>query len=1366
MRELSPSSTRVARLLLTLSTGALWGLITVWLLFVLAWGVLHGWIVPRIAEYRPALETQATQALGVPVRIGDIVAQSSGLIPSFELRDVVLLDQRGQEALRLTRVLAAVSPRSLLNLGFEQLHIDRPALDVRRTADGRILVAGLDLSKGAEGDGRGADWLFSQTELVIRQGALRWTDELRSAPPLALTEVDMVVRNSRRRHALRLDATPPPDWGDRFTLVAQFRQPLLSARRGQWQNWVGQVYGRFDRVDVSQLRRHADLGPQVYQGRGALRVWADIHRAALTGATVDLALSEVLVRLDTQLPPLGLRSVQGRLGGRRLADGFELQTEGLQFDTQAGVHWPGGQVFLSYSQGQDPLASRGELRADRLDLTALSQVATQLPLGTATHAALQAYAPAGLVESIQARWQGPVGAWTSYEARGRASGLSLASQPRPGGAGIPGVRGVTLDFDLNQSGGKASLQMARGALDFPGVFDEPVMALDRLSADVAWQTAGDRLAVQVKQLRFAGADAEGEAQAQWHTGDAGRGRGRFPGHLDLQGQLSRADGTRVYRYLPATIPRAVRDYVQDAVSQGRASQVRFRVKGDLLDFPFEDPRQGEFRIAARLHDVNYAFAPRSILPREAPDWFALTRLSGELVFERNGMQLNDVRAGFSTLPGATLTAGQARIPDLSRSTTVLVQADARGPAPEFIAMVEATPIGTWVDHALARTRSSGPLDLRLRLNLPIMAIERSKVQGSVTLAGNELQIAPEVPALTRVRGVVAFNEAGFSVSGVQARMLGGDIRLDGGLKPAAQTGEGEPRLSFKAQGVATAEGLRQAQELGFVSRLAQRASGATPYQVQFGLRRGVPELSVTSSLQGLALTLPPPFAKAADAVLPLRYENAVLRSIPLDGRQPADVALGDQLLIEVGRVASGAWVRDLSGPGARVVRGGLAIGPRAGDDFPTPQSGVVANIQLPAVDLDAWEAVLTDVAGAAVVQVATGGVDAQGADYLPTTVALQATDLTVAGRRLHDVVLGSSREGSTWRANVDARELNGYLDYRPATAVGASRVFARLSRLTLPQSAVADVETLLDSQATAIPALDVVVDNFELRGKRLGRLEIDAINRNAASRDGPAEWRLRHLGLTVPEARFVATGNWAVLQDQPRRRTVMNFKLDMGDAGELLARLGMKDVVRRGKGTMQGQVSWLGSPLALDYASLDGHLAAQVDNGQFLKADPGLAKLLGVLNLQTLPRRLTLDFRDVFSEGFAFDFVRGDVQIERGMAATNNLQMKGVNAVVLMDGKADLARETQDLRAVVVPEINAGTASLVATAINPAIGVGTFLAQLFLRRPLMQATTEEFHIDGTWADPHVTRMARRVPETMSDAAAPPAAPASTAGATP
>lgn len=141
-----------------------------------------------------------------------------------------------------------------------------------------------------------------------------------------------------------------------------------------------------------------------------------------------------------------------------------------------------------------------------------------------------------------------------------------------------------------------------------------------------------------------------------------------------------------------------------------------------------------------------------------------------------------------------------------------------------------------------------------------------------------------------------------------------------------------------------------------------------------------------------------------------------------------------------------------------------------------------------------------------------------------------------------------------------------------------------------------------------------------------------------------------------------------------------------------------------------------------------------------------MAKLLGVLSLQALPRRLLLDFRDVFSAGFAFDTIRGDVAIQHGIAATQNLQMKGVNAVVQMEGTSDIARETQNLRVLILPEVDAGTASLLAgLALNPAIGLSTFIAQLVLKQPLSRANTQEFSIDGTWADPKVTKLNSTAP---------------------
>ncbi|HEX7890369.1 MAG TPA: YhdP family protein [Ramlibacter sp.] len=1367
MNATPPNPSRTLRLFAAAAKWSLWLLLAASLLLSLAWGALHGFIVPRIGDLRPALEIRASQVLGVPVRIGAISARSEGVFPSFTLENVVLLDPQGREALKLPLVIGALSPRSLWNLGFEQLYIDRPRLDIRRARDGRIFVAGLDFSRSSGDEGRAADWFFGQKEFVIQGGAIQWTDELRGAPPLALDDVRFVARNGARRHQLRIDATPPAEWGQRFSLSGVFRQPLLSTHPGRWQQWDGQIHADFAAVDLSALRRQANLGIEIAQGRGRLRAWADVAQGQVVGGTADVVLQDVNATLGPQLQPLALQSVSGRVGGRRLAGGFEFHTQDLQFLTQEGLRWPGGNVAVTWTGAEGTRPAQGELRADRLDLGALSQIATRLPLGAATHEALQAWRPQGLVETVQARWQGPLDALQKYEARGRARQLEVASRPHPEGhAGVPGVRGADIDFDLNQGGGKAKLAIQQGALDFPGVFEEPVLPLDTLAADVQWQVNGADLSVNVANLKFSNADAQGEAQASWRTADArtAPGGARFPGVLDLQGTLSRADGTRVWRYLPNGVPKQAREYVHSAVLAGTAPNTKFRVKGDLRGFPFPDNHGGEFLVSAPVRDVTYAYVPRSLQPEGQAPWPALSNVDGELVFQGAGMQIRNVKG---RVQGAARlqVAADARIPDFHHSQ-VEVQGRIKGPVADSLAVVNGSPVTAMLNGALARTTATGNADVDLRLVLPLADLQRSQVQGAVTLAGNDVQVSPASPVLARARGSVQFSEKGFQLAGVQARALGGDVRLDGGTR-AGVNGEAAT-VHLRGQGTVTADGLRQAQELGFVSRLARDFQGSTSYNLALAFRRGTPEIQVTSSLQGLAIQLPAPLNKPAESALPLRYETALTRESLAPGAR-----LQELLTVELGRVASVNYVRDLSTPEPHVVRGSIAVGLAPGESVTLPDEGVMANVLLGTFNIDHWEDALTRVAGdatpatapaAAPAATATRNENSPAMGYMPTLIAVRAKELSVEGRTLHNVVLGGSREGRFWRANVDAEELNGYIEYRQPPSTGAGRVHARLARLSIAAAAATEVEQLLEQQPVNIPALDIVVDEFELKGRKLGRLEIDAVNRGAATvarEGGIREWRLNKLALISPDATFTASGNWAAIGAQPalpgaprqdarpgeRRRTSMKFRLDIADAGQTLARFGMKDVVRRGRGSMEGTVSWLGSPLALDHPSMTGGFHVDVESGQFLKADPGLAKLLSVLSLQSLPRRLVLDFRDVFSDGFAFDFVRGDIAIEQGIASTNNLQMKGVNAAVLMEGKADIARETQDLKVVVVPEINAGTASLVATVINPAIGLGTFLAQIFLREPLIRAATQEFHVDGTWADPRVTRVSRSAGRT-------------------
>ncbi len=1350
----------------------LWLVAAGWLLFGLSWFVLHSLIVPRIDQLRPRLELEASRALGVPVRIGSITARSPGAIPSFELHDVRLLDRAGREAVRLPRLIGSLSAASLWGLGFEQLVIESPELDIRRSADGRIFVGGLEVSRMQQsGHSAIADWLFSQRELVLRGGTLRWSDETRpAAPPLALTQVDAVMRNGHHRHQLRLDATPPPEWGERFSLRGIFKRKLL-ARPGDFDGWSGQLYAESSRVDVAQLKQYASpapLGLALNQGRGALRAWVDVSRGSITGALADLDLQQVNVRLGERLAPLAFDAVAGRIGVSENAQGFALSTEGLRFRTADGLQWPGGNVALLHSRAGAGAPQKTSLKADRLDLAALAEIASRLPLEPGAQTLIASLAPHGLVNALDAQWQGPLDAPTGFSAKGRVTGLHLAAGPLAAGApvgrpGRPGISGARADFELTEAGGQASVSIVNGALELPGVFEQPRLALAQLSTQAQWTRSGRKIAVQLRQLQFANADAQGKAELRWRTDDsataapAGGGPDRrFPGLLDLQGSLSRGDASQAHRYLPLVLAPAVRSYVRDAVQQGQLSEVKFKMLGPLAQLPFSSstgPAQGEFRVSAQVRGGQFVYVPPALQPPGAAPWPTLTGLDGELVFNRATLEVNGVSGKVAGLPGLRLVKGEARIADLMHEPTVAVNLDLQGALGDALGFVNHSPLAAMTDQALALAQASGSASYRVGLQLPIHAIGSSRVEGAITLAGNEVRFAPDAPALGSLKGVLTFNEKGFAVAGAQAVLFGGAVRIDGGSAPLPATDPARRlEVAFKIAGQVSAESLRQAQELGPLARLAQHASGSTAYAATLAFRRGVAELSVSSSLQGLALDFPFPLNKAAQAVLPLHFERTLL-SASLAPGQP----LQDELLLSLGALASIRYQRDLGAELPRVIRGRLGVGLGAAQTVPLPDSGVQASVNLARLDAEAWEKILTDVSGAGPSSSQSAGAQAgsdfgQASAYLPTVLALRAGELRVQGHSLHQVVLGGSRDALDWRANIDATELNGYLDYRQSGPAGPGRIHARLARLNLAPETAAEVETLLDEPPASIPALDIVVENLALRGRKLGRLEIDAVNRGASAVPGAGvrDWHLNKFNLHLPEATLNASGDWlalapAGLRSGPlsgRRRSVMDFRLDIADSGELLKRFGMDGVLRRGKGQIQGQVAWMGSPLSPHYPSLSGQFNVNVESGQFMKADPGLAKLLGVLSLQSLPRRLTLDFRDVFSEGFAFDFVRGDVTIEQGLARASNLQMGGVNAAVLMAGSADIVRETQNLRVVVVPELDAGTASLIAGVINPALGLGSFLAQMFLRRPLTEAATQEFQIDGAWSEPKITKIDR------------------------
>ena len=256
------------------------------------------------------------------------------------------------------------------------------------------------------------------------------------------------------------------------------------------------------------------------------------------------------------------------------------------------------------------------------------------------------------------------------------------------------------------------------------------------------------------------------------------------------------------------------------------------------------------------------------------------------------------------------------------------------------------------------------------------------------------------------------------------------------------------------------------------------------------------------------------------------------------------------------------------------------------------------------------------------------------------------------------------------------------------------------------------------------------------KGKQFGRLELLA-------KQHERNWFLDKMNLINPDGVLKADGKWDM--SPAAQQTHINLSLEISNAGAMLARSGYPNTVKDGNGKLEGAFSWPGGPDDFSYATLDGALKLDTGKGQFLKIDPGIGKLLSILSLQALPKRITLDFTDIFSEGFKFDNITGTAQVTHGVLSTNDFKIDGSAAKVTMKGQIDLDRETQDLRVRVLPTVGNSVSLLGAFAAGPVVGVGVFIANKIMREPLDKLVSFEYNISGTWVEPNVVKLGKVKP---------------------
>ncbi len=1240
--------------------------------FVLA---LRYAVLPNIESYRESIAQSVSKAVGQKVTIGGITATWDGLYPKLELRAVVLHDKSGREALKLQRVDSTLSWLSVptASARFHSLDFYEPELDIRRDKNGVISVAGIEMS-GDSREGGFSEWLLAQRDIEIHNAAIAWTDEQRGAPTLTLQQVKMQLVSRGNRHRFGLKAIPPAPLASPLDL----RGDLEGRSFKDLAQWTGRLFVQLDYTDIAAWRAWMPFPFEFQRGAGAVRAWATVNGLSLKELTADVRLSNVRTRLAKDLPELDLSNLTGRVGWKKTVNTVEFLTQQLSLTTFGNLALlPMDFAFKAKLDGQGNPAA-GEVKANAIDIAPLMSLADHLPINDETRKRLAAFSPQGRLFDLQAHWDGALPQPAKYGARGRFEDLSMLRVGL-----LPGIKGLSGTVEATEKGGSSQLSAREVRLEWPEQFKDPLQ-FDALSAQVGWTLDSKGFELKLSNMSYHNADLSGTLSGSY------RSVPDQPGIIDLTGNLGRADARRVSRYLPLPVARSARPWLESAFVAGSSGDVNFRVKGDLREFPFADNKGGTFFVTAKINGGGLHYGD---------GWPNIENIDGDLAFRGKRM---DIVANRGTIYGVRLSKVHAEIPDLStpagRVLTVTGEAD--GTTPDFSKYIATSPVSGYIEHFTDGMQGDGAGRLDLKLELPLVNLVKTRVSGAYHMTNNRLVIEPSLPPLEQVTGRLEFTETGINVPSANATFVGGPLAISGSTQR-----DGSIRIGL--QGRVAPDTVRRAGGPAWLTYVR----GAADWRGTLNVRKKTVDLVLESNLQGLASALPAPFVKTAAEAVPVRIER---RFVSNDR---------DVLALTYGDLLSARLMRHTDGKRTIIDRGVVRLG--GGVAGEPERDGVWISGALKNANLDGW------------LKVASGASGAGGDGEIVYTLAaldVKFGELEVYDRKFADIAITSTKpDAATTRYNLNGREFEGTADWNPA---GKGRLVARMKKFIFPAATAVAVAPAVEKPTTAEaaqwPALDIVVENFQMGAKVLGKLELKATPQDR-------DWRIDQLTISNPDGTLQVDGAWQSWLANPR--TNVNVRWEITDVGKMLTRLGYPEGVRRGSAVLGGTLGWNGGPQQIDYPSLSGNFVVQSVKGQFVKMDPGLGKLLGVLSLQALPRRLTLDFRDVFSDGFAYDEVVGAVKVERGIVTTENFRINGPSARVAMGGTVDINKETQNLRVKVNPHVSDGVSIVGALAGGPVAGLVAFVLQKMAKDPLDEMVAQHYSVTGGWADPLVAKVA-------------------------
>jgi uncharacterized protein (TIGR02099 family) len=1013
--------------------------------------------------------------------------------------------------------------------------------------------------------------------------------------------------------------------------------------------------------------------PDVSRGYADLSLWLELSTGGVRSATANLVVTDLTAEHETADIPF---DIQGRFEFSRDSGGWLLAADNFKLQKSSG-EWPDSFLRADISTDASGKLMAIDAHASVINLDNLILLSPWLP--EKHRLTLGMFGPTGMVHGLELRLADLESDPVRIDLSAELEEVGVRPIEK-----YPGISGFSGQVRADRSGGLIEIESRDLRVEMPEYLLAPIQFDDAIGT-VIWRRNNDSTIILSDSVRLRNADIDARSSLQLSL-PAGGGSPL----VDLTSNWNITDVSATSRYLPAKVMRKrMYDWFDKSLLGGRIPRGTTRLTGPLDKFPFDDG-EGSFLIEGHAEDAVLKYHPK---------WPALEQVSADIIVEN--MRFYSEHNTATTL-GNQSVDGRVEIADM-REPVLTVDAYATGTLETIRQFTIHSPIANIFGGQLDRFHVDGEASFELNLRYPIRDKLGYTFSTAIRSNNGRLEIGGFNPPLTELTGLVTVTRDTIQSEGLTARFLDEPVSIE-----LSHAGENMPQYAAiaTATGTATADALIG--ELGVP--LKGLLGGSTRFDAKIMFPRGKVEnpvplhIAVDTNLNGIGLDVPAPMGKTAGSPRPLSVHIEFPEPNRIDsfGSSAEDMQWALSF-----RKDEEQWDFD---------RGVVALGGAAITEPETRGLHIVG--ETPEVRLKDW------------LEAVPEGGEGPGSGGRIRSVDLIVDDLYVVGQHLSRHHVKLDRGAQEWHVELDGEQAVGSVVI-PYDFAGDRPLVIDMERLLLPGSDGDQSDERDQTDPRSLPPISVKVGKFALGQRNLGSFEAEFAR---------TEMGLESTNIATRDESFVITGGgrWvAVPADEEGQRSYLTAKLVSTDVEKTTQRLNYQPGLVGDDMEVDFDISWPGGPREDILALLDGEIGVRFGSGQLDEVEPGAGRVFGLMSIVALPRRLSLDFRDVFGKGFGFDEITGHFRLARGETFTCDLTLKGPAADIGIIGQTGLASRNYNQTAIVSASVGDTLPIVGALAAGPQVAAALLIFTQIFKKPLQGMGQVYYSIQGSWDEPAI-----------------------------